>query len=464
MVNRLLIPIVLLSAFGSLGCKDLNTDLGRNLYERELEDLFTDAPTGVVGTTPDTHLVTFRENSFVSEPRAEYQSNEAQGVRLFREAAYRIGEARANTIEGMLAMKEAGASEKFLREMFPSREDWTVMYLEALHTSTDAFREELRSGPEHASNERIHELELELLRAELELMMLEESHAREVELKWEWSSEWEDHGEELWSGEWMVEEYDGWSECDEGDSSEGDCGMADCDMADCDMGDCDMSDCDMADCDMGDCDMADCDMGDCDMSDCDMADCDMSDCDMSESGEVDCTEGKSCEGKPACELESTCNPEAACDEASDQADCTETLGTDAGAAMETSTGAVTSLTNVVFTDYALASFTEEEVSPAPTIVEIPPAHFGRTSTMPRAGRLWKVEYLSVERAGETLELTAACLDSVRGQSPEVLLSARFEVTLDAEGFGFIKLDLPDEWNLVRLEGPGAKPLFAAFLD
>lgn len=459
MVNRLLVPLVLLSAFGSLGCKDLNTDLGRNLYERELEDLFTEAPTGVVGTTPDTHLVTFRENSFVSEPRAEYQSNEAQGVRLFREAAYRIGEARANTIEGMLAMKEAGASEKFLREMFPSREDWTVMYLEALHTSTDAFREELRSGPARASDQRVHELELELLRAELELMMLEESHAREVELKWEWSSEWEEQGEEVWSGEWMA----------------GECGTGDCEETDCEASDCgesEMGDCAASTADKGDCAGGDCGTGDCEDAEatCETgAECaEASDCASDATCDTACDAGGS--GESTCDAEAICEGEADCEDSCEEACCEGAVSAcdEACAATETakqtSMGAITALTNVVYTDYALARFTEEESAFAPQADPIAPATFGETSTMPRAGRLWKVEYLSVERAGETVELTATCLDSVRGQAPEVLLSARFEATLDAEGYGFLKVDLPDEWNLVRLEAPGAKPLFAAFLD
>lgn len=181
-VFRSLVPVVLLSCLGASGCKDLSTELGRNVYERELEDMFGDAPAGVVGSTPETHLVTFRENSFVSEPRANRSEHESQGLVLFREAAFRIGEARANTIEGMLALKEAGASEEFLREMFPSRDDWTAMYLEALGAAGHAFRDELHAQPDRAAEHAL-ELELAAVRAELEALLQAEERELILELE-----------------------------------------------------------------------------------------------------------------------------------------------------------------------------------------------------------------------------------------------------------------------------------------
>lgn len=281
--------LVLLTAIGASGCKDLNTDLGRNVYERELEDLFADEPAGVIGTTPETHLVTFREHSFVSEPLTPADSDQAQGLHLFREAAYRIGEARANTIEGMLALKEAGASEEFLATMFPSREDWTSMYFEALGAGVHALREELQVGRANGEAAELDELRLELALVEAELEAMR-----------------------------------------------------------------------------------------------------------------------------------------------------------------------TPLAPVEFLPPVLLDDSVEGHSA--------PADFGATSTTPKAGRLWKVQYASAARAGETVRLTATCLDVVRGQTPQVLLTACFDVTLDSAGQGFAKVDLPDAWNLVKLEGPGALPLFAAIMD
>ena len=142
-------------------CKSLDNDLGRNVYERELEDLFEDAPAGVIGTTADTRIVIFRENSFVAEPRAEGEvfgrgghhgeqafaaSNSSQGLRLFREASYRLAEARANSIEGMLALRAAGMSDETIAALFPSRDDWTMMYMNTLDLSRDAIQAELDSG------------------------------------------------------------------------------------------------------------------------------------------------------------------------------------------------------------------------------------------------------------------------------------------------------------------------------
>lgn len=363
-MSRLLPPAVLLSTLGVLGglsgCKDLNTDLGRNVYERELEDTFADAPAGVVGTTAATHLVTFREHSFVSEPRPETTVPPSQGLRLFREAAYRLAEARANTVEGMLALREAGASEEFIASMFPTRDDWTLMYREALSAGLQAFEGELKvTLKRDASDEQA--AMIDALRAEIAAL-------------------------QATNAEWLMPIYD----------------MQEMQLEDCES--CDEVCEDACEFDDDECvDFEECEMED--SSGCEMPACD----DACESDEVECIETEECE-LDACETEE-CELEVV-----------------------------------------------EVVE-----VDIAPASFGDTSTTPKTGRDWKVRYESAERASQTVNLTATCLDKVKKQDAALVLSAHFDVELDAKGQGWTRVDLPKNWKLVRLEGPGAQPLFAAFL-
>ena len=371
-MSRLFTPAVLLSTLcvlgGLSGCKDLNTDLGRNVYERELEDTFADAPAGVVGTTAATHLVTFREHSFVSEPRPETTVPPSQGLRLFREAAYRLAEARANTVEGMLALREAGASEEFIASMFPTREDWTLMYREALSAGLQAFEGELKvTLNRDASDEQA--AMIDALRAEIAALQAA-------------------------NAEWLMPVFDGRAM---------------------------------------------------QLDDCES--CDEACKDACESEEAECVEIEECEME-------------ACDDACalNEAECSEIEVCDSNeCAMETCEMEACELEIVeVQTTQPAHVFSGVEC-------DIAPASFGDTSLTPRAGKTWKVRYESEFRAGETVRLTATCLDSIKQQATPVVLTACFDLELNAKGKGTSKVDLPTGWKLVRLEAPGAQPLFAAFL-
>ena len=93
----------------------------------------------------------------------------------------------------------------------------------------------------------------------------------------------------------------------------------------------------------------------------------------------------------------------------------------------------------------------------------PEGSFEGTPTTPKAGKTWKVKYSCAELAGQTVDLTVTCLDVPKGKNEAPRLTATFQAELNKKGKATLKADLPKDWRLVSIEGPGAKPLFAVFL-
>lgn len=440
-------------------CKSLQNDLGRNVYERELEDSFSEEPAGVVGTTPDTRLVIFRENSFVAEPRPEGEllsakgtektavnvaPESSQGLRFFREASFRLAEARANSIEGMLALKQAGMDDRTIASMFPGREDWSAMYMNTLDMSREAIMAEFEAGShvEELNFEReleeIHaEFEAESMRQNAELEKYEAELETKVDLR-ELELEGDDWDDEEWDGDaWDMgtkwdesckeADCDGWKKCEGIDWAEGEDG----EWIECE------------DEDLGPCDAT----GDRALPTCEE---EAEDCSFSEA--APCVSDEDC-ALPTCEEELSC-------EGLSSSSCTA----DAEVEPEFSTCTVATTASGLTT---LSVVAPELPALSPILVEAPrPEPEGSlegTKTTPRAGKAWKIKYSSPERAGETIELVVHNLDAAENPGTAPDLTATFTLTLNKKGKGNLKASLPEGWRLVRLEAPGAKPLFAVFL-
>jgi len=584
---KLPLPLVLstlMLGLATSACKSLNNDLGRNVYERELEDSFSDEPAGVVGTTADTRLVIFRENSFVAEARPEGEMLSAkgtdktavnvapessQGLRFFREASFRLAEARANSIEGMLALKEAGMDDRTIAVMFPGREDWTTMYMNTLDMSREAIMAEFKAGAQADQLEL--KLEMNRIEAELEAEVARRQTDlgfREAELEAEVDMRELELGGSSWGGEnftWAVDgnwdardgdEYEG-EECDSFeeyiDFSDNDCqlfdareGDGDCEAFDACEGD---SGCDVLDACEGDscCEVFDACEGDagCDVLDacevgsgCEALDacevgsgCEVLDaCEVGSGCEVlDACEGDSCcevldacEGDAGCEVLDACEGDAGCEVfdceevegyrescglatmvpvvfeecASTDSDCEAApscpiennvfefeevncapptceeeleceegsstfCDTEMSASLELEAYAVTTTLSGL-TTVSMAGATDV-IALSDIRFEQPAGSLEGTKATPRAGKSWKIKYSSPERAGETVELVIYNLDSAKGKNASPELTATFAVTLNKKGKANLKADVPADWRLVRLEAPGAKPLFAVFL-
>ncbi len=462
---RPLIPLLVASPLLAVilgSCKSLNTDLGRNVYERELEDTFEDSPAAIIATNKDNRMVVFRENSFVSEPPAssdDLEGDRSQGVQFLREATYRLAEARANSIEAMIAMKEAGVSEILIQRSIPTAQQWSDMFMETLNLSQATTI------------------------AELDLWTEDEDWGDEDD--WGDADDWRDEEgcdeEDDWRDEENCDEEDDWrdeEDCDEEDDWR--------DEEDCD-----------------------------EVSEWEFADSKSSEWDSSESceGDFSCPSEEPWEPESSCDEEESFDTEEDCDAPADcdQEEATscpseETFsftievtateptqlapsnmpvtGNDGSLKLVSATDVQLDIPRVVSTASTPAPLelpAKVNLGPEPTAkapeaiapkaaapkVQVAPAakptlnrFTGTADGLDNEGKL-AIRYSDDSRKGERVLLTVRCLDVQEGQDAP-LQEQHLILLSPVTGVGTKSIEIPEGWGFVKLTSPDSKAYYAAF--
>jgi hypothetical protein len=428
--NTALIPLlfsvpILGVTLGS--CKSLNTDLGRNVYERELEDTFENNPAGVIATNSGNRLVVFREHSFVGEPPASNDDDSggrSQGVQFLREATYRLAEARANATEAMIALKNAGMSDKAILATVPSSADWTDMFLQTLELSKETAVAEF-DGQQHSED-------------------------------WEdeWSDEWSDEWDDEWDEEWDEEWGDEWSD----DSCETDSACNAKEWAE----------------EPGKDQWQTSDLGP--ESTGSWFSPDKEDWGKSNFRSSWISGPASGEG-PACDSAENCESiEVQECESESEADHTPFEHQHAGAPVFTEEGTF-ELALVANDVSLLADADPAQRLPAPTELHSRPIalqapialplkavdRFHGTEQRLDENHMWRVQYFNPSRAGDPVTLTVRCLDTQGGQADPEAMQAEYTLKVDASSGSGVKLiKIPTGWGFVKLSTDDSKPMYAAF--
>ena len=458
---RPLIPLLVATPLLGItlgSCKSLNTDLGRNVYERELEDTFEDTPGAVIATTAENRMVVFRANSFVAEPPASDADGErSQGVQFLREATYRLAEARANSVEAMIALKNAGVSEAVILATVPSAADWTDMFLETLALSheTTVAEFDLWEDEDYWFDEDSWDEENEW------------EFAESKSTQWDWNESCEDDfscpPEKVGGAESECEEEQG---CDDDQGCETEQGCDDDQGCETEQG---------CDDDQG----CETEQG------CDAA----QGCETEQGCDDDqgCETEQGCDDAPCCEDEaSECHSEqsfsfaveVAAGEQVNLAPSALLLAQGDGSLQLVSavsaTGTALDIPKVVSSagvpapvkPLALATTppapvavaTKTEVAPTPKPTQ--DRFTGTADGLDEKGQL-AIRYFDDSRKGERVAVTVRCLDAQDGDG--AALENEYSILLSpVTGIGTKSIPIPASWGFVKLSSPGSKAHYAAF--
>ncbi|MDF1800731.1 MAG: hypothetical protein P1V81_16265, partial [Planctomycetota bacterium] len=199
--------------------------------------------------------------------------------------------------------------------------------------------------------------------------------------------------------------------------------------------------------------------------------------DCSDCGTKACGAPASCDAAAKCDAPAECGAAAKCDAKSDcgdcgakacdgTADCTTALAPLLPAAAdlllwEPTQDLAGTLLPAPAPGIEVVAFAPA-LPASPVLIAEPIDRFGSTPIVVPAKAAWKIQYTNEDLAGESVELVVTCLDAPEKGEPDSL-EATFSVELNKKGKGKLKAQLPAGWRLMRLDGPGAKPLFAVRL-